>query len=101
VIKKFYSIYHSSRWVKQSFVIRLNQPLSTSHLQKLNQDFADILMGGAISPSQALPEEMQDTHLLHLPRLVMNFNQISYGRLYDLIWAINDQACTNLTPDRK
>lgn len=99
VINKFYSIYHSSRWVDQTFVIRLNQPLSDRHIDRLNQDFAD--MGGKISPSPALPKEQKDTDLLHLPRLVMNFNQISYGRLYDLIWAINDRKSDNTAPDRK
>ncbi|MFN3927231.1 MAG: LOG family protein [Pseudanabaenaceae cyanobacterium] len=105
VISKFYSIYHSSRWVDKTFVIRLNCEISDAHLTRLNAEFADILTDGEITRSPALPKEFKDIEILHLPRLVMNFNQVSYSRLNDLIWAINSVAeepeLSHLTPERK
>ncbi len=88
-IGNFYSIYHSSRWVGNLFAIRLNCNISDSHLDRLNQNFSDILVSGKIERSNALEAEKQDEHILHLPRLIMYFNQISYGRLNELIAEIN------------
>jgi uncharacterized protein (TIGR00730 family) len=88
-ISNFYSIYHSSRWVGNLFVIRLNCNISDSHLDRLNQNFSDILVEGKIERSSALDTEKQDDHILHLPRLTMYFNQVSYGRLNELIAEIN------------
>jgi uncharacterized protein (TIGR00730 family) len=106
-ISKFYSIYHSSRWVDKTFVIRLNCEISDSHLEGLNREFADILTNGSIRRSSALPKEQQDIDILHLPRLVMEFNQISYSRLHGLIWKINsphhepESLLQSLNPVRK
>ena len=88
-ISNFYSIYHSSRWIGNLFVIRLNCNISDSHLDRLNQKFSDILVSGQIERSSALDAEIQDDHISHLPRLTMYFNQQSYGRLNELIAEIN------------
>lgn len=104
IISNFYRIYHSSRWVDRTFVIRLNCPISDRHLERLNQEFADILVEGQIQRSAPLAKEMKELSILHLPRLVMRFNQVSYGRLQELIWAINspDEASgSNFYPERK
>jgi len=104
IITSFYRIYHSSRWVDRTFVIRLNCPISDRHLDRLNQEFADILLDGQIQRSAPLAKEMKELSILHLPRLVMQFNQVSYGRLQELIWAINspdDSAGAGFFPERK
>jgi uncharacterized protein (TIGR00730 family) len=88
-ISKFYSIYHSSRWIGNLFAIRLNCHISDLHLDRLNQKFSDILVSGKIERSSALDAEVQDEHISHLPRLTMYFNQVSYGRLNQLIAEIN------------
>jgi uncharacterized protein (TIGR00730 family) len=88
-ISNFYSIYHSSRWIGNLFAIRLNCNISDSHLDRLNQKFSDILVSGKIERSNALDAEMQDDRISHLPRLTMYFNQLSYGRLNELIAEIN------------
>jgi uncharacterized protein (TIGR00730 family) len=89
-ICQFYRVFHSSRWVDDRFVIRLNCPLTETHLAQLNREFGDILTEGAIAQTNALPKEQSEPKLQHLPRLVLHFNQMSYGRLQELIWAIND-----------
>jgi uncharacterized protein (TIGR00730 family) len=88
-ISEFYSIYHSSRWIEDTFVVRLNFEISDNHLDRLNLSFADILVRGQIRRSQALEAEKWDTHLADLPRLVMDLDHQSYGHIQKLIWEIN------------
>ncbi|NER02202.1 MAG: LOG family protein [Okeania sp. SIO3C4] len=87
-IVNFYRIYHSSRYVGEKLVIRLNSELSESDVEFLNQEFSDILTMGRIEKSKALPEELGD-ETVDLPRLVLNFNQKYSGRLYQMIAQIN------------
>ncbi len=88
IIANFYSIYHSSRWVGDLFVLRLNFNISDRHLERLNRDFADLLHAGEIARCSALAEEGEE--LVELPRLCLQFNRRQYGRLYEFIHAIND-----------
>jgi hypothetical protein len=73
-------------------VIPLNFDISDLHLARLNTEFADILTTGTIERSCALPREAKETHIWSLPRLVLQFNQRDYGRLQELILAINDTS---------
>ncbi len=43
------------------------------------------------------------THTLHLPRLILHFNQRDYSRLYQLIYRLNDFATAEAVyhPERK
>jgi hypothetical protein len=106
-------VYHSSRYVDEHLVIRLNQELSDSDIEQLNQDFADILLTGKISKSKALPEELgqdatisspEQSAIDQLPRLVLHFNQLDHGRLYQLIATINQMGIptpATAHPERK
>lgn len=97
-ISGFYRVYHSSRYVGDQLVIRLNHDLSESQVEILNQKFGDILLSGCIQKSNMLPGEIehqqpQPQQVVHqteqLPRLVFHFNQRDLGRLYQMIAAIN------------
>jgi hypothetical protein len=46
--------------------------------------------GGSITTSGALEAEMDDTDIINLPRLVIDFNRKDFGRLRSLIDSIND-----------
>lgn len=88
-ILHYYRRYHSSRYVFDELVFRMNMALSTGDVARLNQDFPDIVAEGRIRQVQeALPEE-EGEHA-ELPRLVFQFNRKSLGRLRCLINAIND-----------
>ncbi len=87
-ISNFYRVYHSSRYVGDRFVIRLKQDLSDAALEELNSKFTDILVSGQIAKIAALPEEAGD-ETFNLPRLALYFNQRDFGRLYQLVAAIN------------
>jgi len=56
---------------------------------QLNRDFADILVGGEIVPSAALPEEQNEPDLAELPRLVLTPKRKNFGRIRQLIDAVN------------
>jgi hypothetical protein len=94
-IRNFYRVYHSSRYVGNQFVMRLNSELPNRIVAELNQEFNDILTEGKIEKSTALPAERWD-ETVNLPRLVFNFNQKSLGRLYQMIARINNLDLVSL-----
>jgi len=86
-ITQFYRVYHSSRYVGNKFVMRLNAHLSDTQVEMLNQEFSDFLVDGSIVKTKALPEESND--FTDLPRLLFQYNPRHQGRLYQLINKIN------------
>ncbi len=90
-INHFYSRYHSMRYVDGKLVIRLTSPLDSSCIEKLNEDFSDILQpDGSIHLSGPLPRENDEPEINDLPRLVVDFNLTDFGRLRALIDEINN-----------
>ena len=90
-IGRFYRRYHSSRYVNDRLVIRLTSQLSPDDIGKLADRFRDIIVpGGSIVAPVALEAETDDADVVHLPRLVIDFNRRGFGRLRSLIDAIND-----------
>jgi hypothetical protein len=90
-IKHFYRRYHSMRYVHGQLVIRLTSQLSSNDVLELRERFHDIILPeGSIAASGALEAEMDDADIIHLPRLVIDFNRKDFGRLRSLIDAIND-----------
>jgi uncharacterized protein (TIGR00730 family) len=85
----FFRVYHSMRYVREQLVIRMMQPLSEGLLDKINADFADILLEGKFIAGDALPEEQDDPLLAEFPRLIFHFNRRSFGRLRQLIDVVN------------
>ena len=90
-IKRFYRRYHSIRYVNDKLVIRLASQLNPGDIQKLTDQFHDIILpGGGIKASSALEAEIDDADVIHLPRLIIDFNRKDFGRLRSLIDSIND-----------
>jgi uncharacterized protein (TIGR00730 family) len=89
IITRFYRNFHSSRFVKDLFVIRLKHAPSDSALEAMNEDFADIIIGQPIQRVEPTPEETADEDHLELPRIGFGFNRRDYGRLRQLIDVIN------------
>ncbi len=88
-VLNFYKVYNSMRYVHGELVLRLHQPVPESLLERIRTEFADILVAGTFEQSSALPEEANDEHVLHLPRLRFRFDRKSMGRLRLLIDSIN------------
>ena len=89
-IVRFYKNFVSYRWVGKRMVVRMNRQLSGAAIECLNRDFADILLQGRIEQSAALPEEKNEPELASLPRLILVPDQRHYGRIRQLIDAVND-----------
>jgi len=89
LITRFYRNFHSSRFVKDLFVIRLKHPPADSALQALNEDFADIIIGPEIKRIEATPDELADGDSVALPRIAFGFNRRDYGRLRQLLDVLN------------
>ena len=88
-IDKFYSVYNSMRFVGKRLVLRLNRQISDAHLSKLNKDFSDICMNSSLERITATKAEIDDKDLPDKPRLAFQFARRDFGRLRQLIDAIN------------
>jgi uncharacterized protein (TIGR00730 family) len=88
-VLRFFRVYHSMRYVKQKLVFRLNEPLHQLKLDQINAEFGDLLSDGAYEQGEALSGEKDEPDLAHLPRLYFTFSRRSFGRLRQLIDAIN------------
>ena len=89
IITRFYRNFHSTRFVKELFVIRLKHAPSDSALAAMNEDFGDINTGPPIKRIKVTAEEVADDDQVDLPRIAFNFNRKDYGRLRQLIDVLN------------
>ena len=91
IITRFYRNFHSTRFVRDLFVIRLKHAPSDSALEAMNEDFADINTGAPVKRIEPTPEEVEDNEHVELPRIAFNFNRKDYGRLRQMIDVLNSQ----------
>jgi hypothetical protein len=88
----FYSTYNSMRYIRDRLVLRLNREPSDALVDRLNDDFADILEEGRIAKSAVHRLESDDEHLKELPRLTLMFNRRDFGRLRQMIDVLNREV---------
>ena len=89
-IKRFYSRYHSLRYIGNFLVIRLRSGISQHKVEDLRSRFSEILRPqGEIYLSGPLPEEIDEPEIKDLPRLVLGFDRKHFGGLKALIDSIN------------
>jgi hypothetical protein len=88
-IVNFYRVYHSSRYVRDLFVVRLTRRLPDLYVAALAEEFRDIITDGRIEQRRAFAVERTDQEAWHLPRLVFRFNRVGFGRLRQLLDAVN------------
>ena len=91
-IEGFYSNYHSLRFVDRALVLRLRKLPSEEQLERLNEEFADIVTQGRIEVAQPSPAEIADHDHVELPRLRLRFDRTHWARLRRLIDALNGRA---------
>lgn len=89
IIKTFYRRYHSLRYVGDSAVIRLNEPISSANVKVLNQSFKDIVVEGDIHACEPFPEEVESRDQLKKYRIAFKFNKVNFGRLVSMVDMIN------------
>ncbi len=83
----FYRKYHSMRYVRDTLVIRMESELSDAALGHIQKEFSDIVKVGTIERVTAFEEERDDVP--DKPRLAMQFDRRSHGRLRQMINFIN------------
>jgi hypothetical protein len=86
-ITTFYRNYHSSRYVSNQLLIRLRRLPTAAVLTCLTADFRDILTQGDIVAVEPPGDDADEAP--HLPRVLLWFDRIHFGRLRQLIDALN------------
>jgi uncharacterized protein (TIGR00730 family) len=90
-IERFYRNYHSMRSVHRHQVLRMRQPLTPQQLERINDEFSDLLTQGSFEQhAEPLPEELDEPALKDFHRLVFLANRRSASRLRQLIDHLND-----------
>ncbi len=90
-INQFYGNYHSSRWLKKLFVIRMHHSLTEPALAHLDEAFKDLCLSGGFHQHAYNGEEQDEPQFSHLTRLAFTFNARDQGRLRELVDFINLQ----------
>lgn len=86
IVTDFYRVYHSSRYIDDLFMIRLNYDLTDAQIAQLNDKFADILLSGKIERRIPPTSEKDD---LKLPQIAFHLQGKKFSRLYQMINLIN------------
>ena len=87
----------TAKFVAGRLILRLNAMPDAPSLEKLSQDFADIITRGTIEPVPPSPEEIRDDDAVDLPRIGLWFDRMNYGRLRLLIDRLNELPVGNAT----
>jgi hypothetical protein len=97
-VVQFYRVFHSYRYVKDKTVFRLKRRLTNAALDKLNADYKDLILEGHLEQSNALPEELNEEGIIHLPRLIGKLSRREYGRMRQMIDAMNNSEVVPAKP---
>jgi uncharacterized protein (TIGR00730 family) len=89
IVTRFYRNFHSSRFVREQLVVRVQHAPSETAIAAMNEDFADLIVGGKIHTIAPTQEEVADDDNLQLHRIAFTFNRRDYGRLRQLIDVLN------------
>jgi uncharacterized protein (TIGR00730 family) len=87
----FYSVYNSMRFVREKLILRLHREPGPQLLERLNDEFHDIVQSGKIEKAETHRLESDDEHLTHLPRLSLVFNRRAVGRLREMVDVLNEE----------
>lgn len=88
-VERFYSRFHSYRYVRNVLVIRIKATITEEQLAALNQEFVTLVAEGTITQREAFEEE---TDHLTLPRIAFTHTRRRYGLVRALIDRINSFA---------
>ena len=95
-IEGFYSNFHSIRFVDRALVVRLRNLPSDEELERLGEDFADIVTSGRIEAAQPSPAEIADHDHVELARIRFRFDRTHWARLRKLIDALNNPSAADV-----
>lgn len=87
-ILRFYSNYHSARWSKGLYLLRMHRLMTEQAMTQMGEKFAALSRDGAFTQHACATGE-EEPELCRLPRLSFAFNGRDHGRLRALIDFIN------------
>lgn len=85
----FYSVYNSMRFVRDKLVLRLHREPPAELIERLNDEFPDVIESGKIEKTEMHKVEADDEHLQELPRIAFKFNRRAVGRLRQMVDMLN------------
>ena len=85
----FFENYHSQRFVDGRLVLRVRHAPPADGLDRLTEDFADIVTRGSIERIEPTPAETADDDALDLERIAFWFDRHGWPRLRELIDDLN------------
>lgn len=88
-IRNYYKVFHSLRYIGDLTMLRLTKALPSGLVKELNTEFQDIIVKGSLQSALPHKQELQDNEYPKLPRLSLHFDKSGFGRLNQLIAAIN------------
>ncbi len=86
-ITGFYKNYHSSRFLRDQFLVRVRKKLSPRHFDEMNKLFRDMLERGRFRRLKAIEDE--DEKDKRLDRIIFHFDRSSYHALRRLVDWLN------------
>lgn len=87
-VHQFYRNFHSSRWLKHKFIIRMHKPLTEQAIAQMQETFTDLRLSEDFEQHTWKGEE-HEAEFSHLTRLVFTFSGRDQGRLRELVDYIN------------
>lgn len=91
-IRQFYSNYHSQRYAGGRLILRIRQAPPAPELNRLNEEFGDIVVEGEIEPTPPTQAEIEDGDALDYDRISFVFDRRHFGRLRQLVDRLNEIA---------
>ena len=85
----FYSVYNSMRFVRDKLILRLHRAPDSELIERLNEEFPDVVESGKIELAETHRLEADDEHLKELPRLSFKFQRRAVGRLREMVDLLN------------
>lgn len=86
---RFYANYQSLRFVEGRLVMRMLRAPDDAMLARLNEEFSDIVVRGAIERIETTPAEIADDDHVDLARVAFRFDRHDWARLRELIDTLN------------
>ena len=91
----FYSVYNSMRFVRDRLVLRLHSEPDDALVERLNDEFSDVVESGQIEKATVHRLEADESYLRDFPRLSFVFNRKAVGRLRQLVNVLNESLGPN------
>ena len=88
-VLRFYSNYHSLRYVGDVLVLRMQHEVTDEQLELLNVRFGHLCKRGTITRTLALDPERKEHDHEELPRIAFNFAKHGFSELRAMIDTLN------------